>query len=38
VNWKDRQFAGDRGKDSDNAIEVDMPSLVLFGDPALRLD
>lgn len=38
VNWKDKQFAGDRGKDSDNAIEVDAPSMVLFGDPALRLD
>ncbi len=38
VNWKERQFAGDRGKDSDNAIEVDAPSMVLFGDPALRLD
>jgi hypothetical protein len=37
-NWKDKQSAGDRNKDSDNAIEVDMPSLVLFGDPALRLD
>jgi hypothetical protein len=36
--WKDKQSAGDRDKDSDNAIEVDMPSLMLFGDPALRLD
>jgi hypothetical protein len=38
TNWKDKQSAGDRGKDSDNAIEVDGPSMVLFGDPALRLD
>jgi hypothetical protein len=37
INWKDRQFEGDRGKDSDNAIEVDAPSLILFGDPALTL-
>jgi len=37
VNWKDKQFADDRGKDSDNAIEVDAPSMVLFGDPALTL-
>lgn len=38
LNWKDKQFANDRGEDSDNAIEVDAPSMVLFGDPALRLD
>jgi len=37
-NWKDKQFAEDRGKDSDNALEIDAPSMVLFGDPALRLD
>ena len=36
-NWKDKQSEGDRGKDSDNAIEVDAPSMVLFGDPALCL-
>ena len=35
--WKDNQFASDRGKDSDNALEIDAPSMVLFGDPALRL-
>jgi hypothetical protein len=38
LNWKDKQFADDRGKDSDNALEIDAPSMVLFGDPALRLD
>jgi hypothetical protein len=38
ANWKDRQFEDDRGKDSDNAIEVDAPSMILFGDPALCLD
>lgn len=37
INWKDKQSEADRGKDSDNAIEVDAPSMVLFGDPALRL-
>lgn len=37
LNWKDKQFADDRGKDSTNAIEVDAPSLILFGDPALTL-
>ena len=36
-NWKDKQSEADRGKDSDNAIEVDAPSSVLFGDPAFRL-
>ena len=36
--WKDKQFEADRGKDSDNAIEIDAPSMVLFGDPALRLN
>ena len=35
--WKDKQFAADRGKDSDNALEIDAPSMVLFGDPALKL-
>ena len=35
ANWKDKQFENDRDKDSDNAIEVDAPSLVLFGDPAM---
>jgi hypothetical protein len=38
TNWRDKQFAKDRGEDSDDAIEVDAPSMVLFGDPALRLD
>ncbi|MEI8122999.1 MAG: C25 family cysteine peptidase, partial [bacterium] len=37
LNWKDKQSEADRGKDSDNAIEVDAPSMVLFGDPALSL-
>jgi len=36
-NWKDKQSEADRGNDSDNAIEVDAPSSVLFGDPALSL-
>ena len=35
--WKDKQSEADRDKDSDNAAEVDAPSLLLFGDPALRL-
>ena len=35
--WKDKQAEADRDKDSDNAAEVDAPSLLLFGDPALRL-
>ncbi len=35
--WKDKQAEADRDKDSDNAIEVDAPSLLLFGDPALQL-
>jgi len=38
LNWKDKQYAEDRGKDSDNALEIDAPSMVLFGDPAMRLD
>lgn len=37
LNWKDKQSEADRDKDSNNAIEVDAPSMVLFGDPALRL-
>ena len=37
LNWKDKQSEADRGNDSDNAIEVDAPSSVLFGDPALSL-
>ena len=36
-NWKDKQSEADRDNDSDNAIEVDAPSSVLFGDPALSL-
>ena len=35
--WKDKQSEASRDKDSDNAAEVDAPSLLLFGDPALRL-
>ena len=35
--WKDKQAEADRGKDTDNVIEIDPPSMVLFGDPALRL-
>jgi hypothetical protein len=35
--WKDKQAEADRDKDSDNALEVDAPSLLLFGDPALQL-
>jgi hypothetical protein len=36
-DWKDKQAAGERKGDSDNCIEIDAPSMVLFGDPALRL-
>jgi hypothetical protein len=36
--WKAKQFEADRGKDSDNAIEIDAPSMILYGDPALRLN
>ncbi len=35
--WKSKQYDADRGKDSDNAIEIDAPSMILYGDPALRL-
>jgi len=35
--WRDKQAEADRGKDSDNVIEIDAPSMVLFGDPALQL-
>jgi len=35
--WRDQQAAADRGKDSDNVIEIDAPAMVLFGDPALKL-
>ena len=35
--WKDKQSESDRGKDSDNAIEIDAPSMILYGDPALRV-
>ncbi len=34
-DWKDKQAAADRKGDSDNCIEIDAPSMVLFGDPAL---
>jgi hypothetical protein len=36
-DWKDKQSAAERKGDSDNCIEIDAPSMVLFGDPALRL-
>lgn len=35
--WKDKQYEADRGQDSDNAIEIDAPSMILYGDPALQL-
>ena len=35
--WKDKQYEKDRGKDTDNASEVDAPTVLLFGDPALRI-
>jgi hypothetical protein len=35
--WSDRQSEAGRDKDSDNAAEIDAPSLLLFGDPALQL-
>jgi hypothetical protein len=35
-NWAPKQ-SGEKGKDSDNCIEIDAPSMVLFGDPALSL-
>ena len=35
--WVGKQTEADRGKDMDNSIEIDAPSMVLFGDPALRL-
>lgn len=34
-DWKDKQAAAERKGDSDNCIEIDAPSMVLFGDPAL---
>ena len=34
-DWKDKQGAAERKGDSDNCIEIDAPSMVLFGDPAL---
>lgn len=37
TEWKDKQAEADRGNDSDNAIEVDAPSMMLYGDPALSL-
>lgn len=36
--WADKQTSADRGNDSDNAIEVDPPALILFGDPALTIE
>jgi hypothetical protein len=33
--WLPKQGEGQRNKDSDNCIEIDAPSMVLFGDPAL---
>jgi len=35
--WKDKEAEASRDKDSDNVAEVDAPSLLLFGDPALQL-
>jgi hypothetical protein len=35
--WKDKQAEADRGKDSDNAAEPDGPTVLYFGDPALRI-
>jgi hypothetical protein len=36
-NWAPKQGADQNSKDSDNCIEIDAPSMVLFGDPALSL-
>jgi len=36
-NWAPKQGADQSSKDSDNCIEIDAPSMVLFGDPALTL-
>ena len=36
-DWKDKETAVEHKGDSDNCIEIDGPSMVLFGDPALRL-
>ncbi|HEX3999942.1 MAG TPA: C25 family cysteine peptidase [Pirellulales bacterium] len=35
--WAPKQSADQSSKDSNNCIEIDAPSLVLFGDPALTL-
>jgi hypothetical protein len=35
--WSRKQAEAGRDKDSDNAAEIDAPSLLLFGDPALKL-
>ncbi len=35
--WAPRQSADQSSKDSDNCLEIDAPSMVLFGDPALSL-
>ena len=37
LEWCHKQSETNRGKDTDNSIEIDPPSMVLFGDPALRL-
>jgi hypothetical protein len=36
-DWKDKPASAEHKGDSDNCIEIDAPSMVLFGDPALRL-
>jgi hypothetical protein len=35
--WAPKQGEATRDKDSDNCIEIDAPSMVLFGDPALTI-
>jgi len=35
--WKDKQSEPNRGRDTDNAIEPDAPTVLLFGDPALQI-
>lgn len=36
-DWKGKQTEDSRGADMDNSIEIDAPSMILFGDPAMRL-
>ncbi|UCC68486.1 MAG: hypothetical protein JSV79_00690 [Armatimonadota bacterium] len=35
--WKDKQYEPNRGRDTDNAVEPDGPTVLLFGDPALQI-